>query len=139
MENVNVKVNEINNEIISLGVKKSNNEVDVRREVDYCDFLAYLQAREDWDEDMVIIELKEWNNFYALSRAGEWGEDRDIEMKYVSVDNFYSEGFNMTSREFEKAFICTEELEGYENDQYITVVKLNIDGVEKSFVIDGGM
>lgn len=60
-------------------------------------------------------------------------------MKYVSADNFYNEGFNMTSREFAKAFVSLEELEGYENDEYIIVIKLNIEGVERSFVIDGGM
>ncbi|CUU45445.1 hypothetical protein [Clostridium beijerinckii] len=116
-----------------LNVKK------LRSEIDYCDFLSYIIEREELEEDMAIITVEEWNDFYALSRVGAWEEDRDIEMKYVSADNFYNEGFNMTSREFAKAFVSLEELEGYENDEYIIVIKLNIEGVERSFVIDGGM
>lgn len=111
----------------------------LRSEIDYCDFLSYITEREELEEDMVIITLEEWYNFHSLVSTDEWEEDRDMEMKYVSAEDFYSEGFNMTSREFAKAFVGLETLEGYEDDEYLIVVKLNLGVVEKSFVIDGGM
>lgn len=45
----------------------------------------------------------------------------------------------MTPDEFVMNFVCLEELEGYEEDQYLRFVKLNIGGIQKGFIVDGGM
>lgn len=107
----------------------------MRTEIDYLDFLSYLLEREELDEGMNVITYEDWNEFYNT-------DDEDYEMKINRIEagqDFYSKGFNMTPKEFAKSFVCLEELENYEDDEYLRFVKLNIGGIQKGFIVDGGM
>ncbi|WP_297422152.1 hypothetical protein [Clostridium sp.] len=108
---------------------------EMRTEIDYLDFIAYLLEREELDEGMNIITYEEWNKFHNTN-------DEEYEMKINRIEagqDFYSKGFNMTPQEFAKNFVCLEELEGYEDDTYLRFLKLNINGMQRGFIIDGGM
>ncbi len=95
-----------------------------QREVEYTDFLCFIDRFQDYD--FAIIPEAEYNNFYA-------DEDKEeMDMKIVESSDFY-EAFEKDIWSFEDCFVSSTYTDERENQVYLAIM---INGEEKKFIVD---
>lgn len=95
-----------------------------QQEVEYTDFLCFIDQNQDWE--FVLIpeeEMEKFNN----------SDDYEMDLKMLDCENFYQEGFNMDVWSFEDCLLSAVYEDETESRMLLTVM---LNNEEKKFIID---